>query len=59
MENNIRPEKMKRINSKELAENWLKNYMFGDFDFHRQLTLNTNHSTNKKVLTVRDWLLCW
>ena len=47
------------FSSKEKAEHWLKDCMFGDFDFHRRLTLNENHSTNKKVLTVRDWLLQW
>jgi hypothetical protein len=51
--------KVEWFSSKELAEHWLKDCMFGDFDFYRQLTMNENHSTNKKVLTVRDWLLSW
>lgn len=51
--------KVEWFSSKELAEHWLKDCMFGNFDFHRQLTLNENHSTNKKCLTVRDWLLGW
>lgn len=47
------------FSSKEAAERWMKHSIGGEFDYHRQLTLNKKHSTNKKVLTVRDWLLCW